>query len=230
MKIEPKYSDLVKPENYDRVGIDNTWKIGFDEAARILNPYKGKKVLDYGSGTGRSSRFLKSLGLEVVGVDNDPKMVEFAREHNLDMDYYSLDSNTKIPFNDETFNACFASFVHVTISSRVEFYQIQEEVSRILKPYGLFVILTANPRMWGHEYHSFFNHMPDDFRGKSGDRIYVELKENPPICGYDYFWEYEDYLSDLYDFNFHQCNDEYPLPVNDLTTIPPFMLITAHKS
>ncbi|OKY79216.1 MAG: putative RNA methylase [Candidatus Methanohalarchaeum thermophilum] len=79
-------------------------------ASAILNyinldeGFKGKKVIDLGSGTGTLAIGAKLLGAEkVVGVEKDPDAIKIARENrnrlDLDIDYVNLDVRE---FNDES--------------------------------------------------------------------------------------------------------------------------------
>jgi SAM-dependent methyltransferase len=221
--VEPMGADP-----YARVGIAGTWKTGFEAVARMMCPLTDMYALDYGSGTGRSSQFLRELGARVLGVDNDIEMVQKASFLNPDLEF-RLVEDSKIPSPDSTFDAALSSFVHVMIPTREEMQNIAQEVSRVLKPSGSYVILTANPEMWGLEYESFFSTLPDDFSGKSGDKIYVQLKENPPIDGYDYLWKEEDYIDDLRKAGFKAFGIKKPVPKNDLSSVPPFIVIKARK-
>jgi ubiquinone/menaquinone biosynthesis C-methylase UbiE len=73
-------------ELYGLLGIEGTtYQIGFDAVAKLLGDIEGKTFLDFGSGTGRSARFLKELGAEhVYGVDHDQDMIDQALSQELD--------------------------------------------------------------------------------------------------------------------------------------------------
>lgn len=48
-------------ERYGSLGIEETtYQIGFDAVANLLGDITGKTFLDFGCGTGRSARFLKT--------------------------------------------------------------------------------------------------------------------------------------------------------------------------
>ncbi|PCJ24842.1 MAG: hypothetical protein COA94_07045 [Rickettsiales bacterium] len=58
------------PELYAKYKITGTPYLPFRDMPNILNKYvEGKKALDFGSGAGESTIFLKSLGFDTIGVD-----------------------------------------------------------------------------------------------------------------------------------------------------------------
>jgi SAM-dependent methyltransferase len=75
-------SDLYKhPEQYDREHLGDEEDIGFYlSLSRRPAP---RKVLELGCGTGRITLPLAQLGFEVVGLDNQPEMLQKAEERRL---------------------------------------------------------------------------------------------------------------------------------------------------
>jgi len=54
---------------YAEFGIDNTNYLAFRDIPQLIQKHaKGVAALDYGCGAGRSTRFLKNLGLDVESV------------------------------------------------------------------------------------------------------------------------------------------------------------------
>jgi SAM-dependent methyltransferase len=75
-------SDLYKhPEEYDREHLGDEEDIGFYVSlSRRLAP---RKVLEVGCGTGRITLPLAQIGFELVGLDNQPEMLQKAEERRL---------------------------------------------------------------------------------------------------------------------------------------------------
>ena len=46
----------------------------------ISNYINGRKALDFGCGTGRSTRFLRNIGFDTTGIDIAADMINKARE------------------------------------------------------------------------------------------------------------------------------------------------------
>jgi SAM-dependent methyltransferase len=53
---------------------------------RIIAASPGRDVLDVGCGTGIAARQFQAAGCRVLGIDVDPRMAEFARQHGLEVE------------------------------------------------------------------------------------------------------------------------------------------------
>lgn len=101
------------------------------------------KVLDIGSGVGLVDRFLKSEIKQLHGVDVEVGVVEKAKINNPEVDYRLYDG-AKLPFEDNTFDLCFAINVmhHVPPDMWENFAR---EMNRVLKPGGIAAVFEHNP-------------------------------------------------------------------------------------
>ncbi|MCX6713751.1 MAG: methyltransferase domain-containing protein [Candidatus Vogelbacteria bacterium] len=52
--------------------------LGYDKVLALMGDLKGKKILDYGCGSGEFSEQLAERGGEVMGADLSPDMIEIA--------------------------------------------------------------------------------------------------------------------------------------------------------
>ena len=106
-----------QPDNaeiYKELGIEGTsYEMAFSEAERMFGDINGKNFLDFGSGTGRSTRFLKSLGAnKVTGVDHNQSMVAQAQTTVEEGVEYKLIAG-QIPEADDSFDGAFSSSAFV---------------------------------------------------------------------------------------------------------------------
>lgn len=95
------YDKKVKPtsEFYDEISEDYADMIRFADRIRteseifekIISDYKISKCLDAGCGVGFHSVILSNLGIDVLGIDASPKMIEKARK-------FAQDFNTNAKF------------------------------------------------------------------------------------------------------------------------------------
>src|SRR5579872_6130227 len=75
------YDDRARAEAYARLEFANTYHLAFRDLPTIFAEHvKGSRALDFGCGTGRSTRFLRRLGFKVTGIDIAPPMIAKARE------------------------------------------------------------------------------------------------------------------------------------------------------
>ena len=74
------YEDAGRANAYATLEFANTYYLAFRDLPRILTEHViGARALDFGCGTGRSTRFLKKLGFHVTGIDISEDMLRIAR-------------------------------------------------------------------------------------------------------------------------------------------------------
>jgi SAM-dependent methyltransferase len=62
------YEDLHRANSYATLEFANTYYLAYRDLPAILTEHvTGMRALDFGCGTGRSTRFLRKLGLHVTG-------------------------------------------------------------------------------------------------------------------------------------------------------------------
>lgn len=101
---------------------------------------KGKKILDYGSGTGIHSVWLADFGGKVVGIDLSEESLQIAKERIKDrkienkIEFLSMDCE-ELKFSDDSFDIIFDGGVF----SSLDLNRVLPEVSRVLKPTGFLI-------------------------------------------------------------------------------------------
>ena len=74
------YEDEERARAYATLEFPGTYYLAFrDLPALIQRNNRGSRALDFGCGTGRSTRFLRNLGLNVTGADVSQAMLDQAR-------------------------------------------------------------------------------------------------------------------------------------------------------
>ena len=107
-----------------------------------FSKYRFERVLDVGCGDGNFSILLKETcrAKEVYGVEISEKGVESARKNGVRA--FQLDIDTEdLPFEKNHFDAVFAGEV---IEHLFDTDHFLDEVYRVLKPEGIFVLSTPN--------------------------------------------------------------------------------------
>ena len=98
-----------------------------------------RDVLDIASGTGTQCRMLGRIGMQATGVDLAEAMIDASRRRGGRNTDYVLGSACKLPFSDDSFDAClFLLALHEHPES--ERSVMIEEALRVLRPDGHLVI------------------------------------------------------------------------------------------
>lgn len=74
----------------------------------LLEPEPGARILDVGCGTGYFTRRFAREGHDVTGLDPDPAMLAFARDHRAGTEEYVLGDGRRLPFSDGEFDYCIS--------------------------------------------------------------------------------------------------------------------------
>lgn len=82
------YEDTARVYAYATLEFKNTYYLAYRDLPAIITEHvHGRRAVDFGCGTGRSTRFLRQLGFEVVGVDIAHDMIRKAHEPDPSGDY-----------------------------------------------------------------------------------------------------------------------------------------------
>jgi SAM-dependent methyltransferase len=135
-------------ESYDRVAEQYTEQF-FGELGRkpfdrdLLDRYADTvrghgKVCDLGCGPGHVARYLRARGVEVVGVDISPRMVEVARQLNPGIPFDQGDMRAlDVPDSSLAGVVAFYSIIHL---ARSVVPRALDEMMRVLRPGGVALI------------------------------------------------------------------------------------------
>ncbi len=107
-------------------------------------------ILDAGCGGGRNLVYFLRSGYEVFAVDQNPQAIEQVRllakalNPNLSPENFQVSAVEKMPFSDERFDAVISNAVLHFASEERHFYQMIEEMWRVLSNGGLFFARLAS--------------------------------------------------------------------------------------
>lgn len=107
---------------------------------RGLHSVNGQTALDIGCGTGKHSKILDALGFSTTSIEYDFTPISLFKERNPNAKLAQADGQ-HLPFTDKAFNVVLAMQVQDYFTDRNSFY---EEVWRVLKPGGLFILTMTN--------------------------------------------------------------------------------------
>lgn len=173
-----------------------TGYLGFRDLPNILDKHvSGNKVLDVGCGSGRSTRYLRAWGYDVVGIDICPKMIKQAKEKDVAGDYRQIE-NESWPINDEKYDLITFSFVLLELPTKDDIVKILEKAKSALKDNGVIVISTTSEEAYQNDWISMKTDFEQNKNPISGQQMKIYLKD----YGFevkDYFWSDSDYRNCL---------------------------------
>jgi len=155
---------------------------------------RGRRVLDLGCGAGRSSRFLRDLGNEVVGVDASGEMLEEARAAYPEGTYLRHDATGPLPFAGGAFDAFFSSWMLLELGEWDTVAAAMAEAARVTRPGGIGVVIVNSEAFYRGEWLSCEVDFPENEPPlASGRQVRARLvPEGVEVR--DYFWREADYL------------------------------------
>lgn len=176
-----------------------TTYLSFRDVPELIQKYcpnANPQVLDYGCGAGRSTRFLKHIGIQSVeSVDVNPEMLKQATQLDPGGNYRQITS-AETGSQAESFDLVFCSFVLVELSSNEEIQKIFKEVNRVLKKDGTFMLVTLSEDLFDskHRWLSYDMDFAENRNLVSGSYTKFRLLDINLILQ-DYYWTNNDILT-----------------------------------
>jgi SAM-dependent methyltransferase len=170
------YADATRAGAYAGLGFPATYYLAFRDLHHIFQDHvTGTRALDFGCGTGRSSRFLKGLGYDVLGVDIAANMVARAREADPDGEYLVLDEGGVGGMAPGHFDLILSAFTFDNVAQARKPGILRALAAR-LSPSGRMVNLVSAPEIYTHEWASFSTKdFPDNATATSGDGVRIVM-------------------------------------------------------
>ena len=112
-------------------------------AVESLNFFKGKKIVELGSGLGRDTIFFAQNSIKVVALDYSQKAIEIINKKSKKLNLTKFiktkifDVRKKLPFKSNTIDGCFSHMLYCMALSNSDLENLNKEVLRILKPGGI---------------------------------------------------------------------------------------------
>ena len=191
------YENTTRAEAYAKLEFCNTYHLAFCDLPELIHAHvKGTKALDFGCGTGRSTRFLNRCGFETLGVDISPEMVKEARRLDPHGDYRVIPSDDMSGLPRESFSLVQSAFTFDNIPGRDTKVRIVRDLRHLLKPDGIFLNIVSTPEIYCNEWASFTtSDFPENRNAKPGDPVKIittDFEDRSPCV--DIFWPHESYL------------------------------------
>lgn len=190
------YEDAARAEAYSRLEFTNTYYLAYRDLPAIFREHiVGTKALDFGCGTGRSSRFLRQLGFDVVGVDIASEMIAKARKLDPSGEYNLVKGDDFGDLRNSSYDLVLSAFTFDNIPGFDTKVTLFQSLGAMLKLSGKIVSVVSSPEIYTHEWASFSTKdYPENRLARSGDTVRIittDLVDRRPAE--DILWTDESY-------------------------------------
>ena len=171
------YDDRRRADAYAALEFPGTYYLAYRDLPGFLKQHvQGTRALDFGCGTGRSTRFLRGLGYDVTGVDIAEPMLARARERDPGGDYRLVAEGGVGGLEPGSFDLVLSVFTFDNVPSVAMKVSLFQELGRLLRSQGRIVSVVSSPEIYRHEWASFSTKdFPENARARSGDRVRIVM-------------------------------------------------------
>lgn len=214
MEFSNVYEDAKRADAYSRLEFPGTYYLAFRDLPRIIAKYTtGEKALDFGCGSGRSSRFLRQLGFSTVGIDISAEMVQRAKSFDPEGDYRVIQEGDFSELEGCSFNLILSAFPFDNIPSMEKKVMNLRGLKSLLRDDGILVNLVSSPEIYRYEWASFSTKdFPENKNAKNGDIVRIiqmDIEDKRPVE--DIIWTHESYLETYLKAGMEIANTYKPL-------------------
>lgn len=190
---EEKVNSKNYAKYYNRLEIKGTQFLAFRDLGKYINKFKlhNKSFLDFGCGTGKSTRFLKQFSNNIKGVDINQEMILLAKQRDCSIDYLYIDQK-QLPFKNCSFDFVFSSWVLVEFSNIVFMQDAVNEIARVLKPGGININVVCNKYTYSKDWVSIDTKFEENKNLLSGTKVKIKLSDIDLTIS-DYYWDEKEY-------------------------------------
>jgi SAM-dependent methyltransferase len=194
------YDDQARAEAYAALEFPGTYHLAYRDLPAIIREHvRGGRALDFGCGAGRSTRFLRGLGFDVVGVDVSAPMLARARERDPRGDYRLLPGGDLDSLAAEPYDLVLSAFTFDNIPTMEKRVALLSGLKDLLRPDGRIVSLVSSPEIYVNEWASFSTKdFPENRAARCGDKVRIvmlDVDDRRPVE--DILWTDECYR-DMY--------------------------------
>jgi SAM-dependent methyltransferase len=171
------YEDEERARAYATLQFPGTYYLAFRDLPSLIRRYNhGSRALDFGCGTGRSTRFLRNLGLEVIGADISQAMLDQARALDPSGDYHLIRDGILGEFAPGSFDVILAAFTFDNIPTDEAKADALFGLSTLVAPDGALFLVVSSPAIYVNEWASFSTRdFPENRQARDGDRVRIVM-------------------------------------------------------
>jgi SAM-dependent methyltransferase len=187
---------LSRAESYSKIDFPNTYYLAYRDLPEIISRHiTGNHAVDFGCGTGRSTRFLKRLGFDVTGIDISADMLSIASNLDRSGDYRLVSNGNYGHLGKKHFDLVQSIFTFDNIPGWENRTCILTGLRELMKDTGRMMLLDSTPELYTNECASFTTKdFPENRIAKTGDIVRCvmnDVEDKRPVE--DIFWSVDDY-------------------------------------
>jgi len=196
--FENSWENQMRAASYSKLEFPNTYYLAYRDLPAIISSHvNGDLAIDFGCGTGRSTRFLKNLGFKVIGIDISSDMLRIATKLDQSGEYQLVSNGEYSQLGIGQFDLVQSIFTFDNIPDWDNRTNILIGLRDLLKPTGKLICLDATPELYINEWASFSTKdFPDNWKAKTGDivrDIMLDVEDRRPVE--DIYWTVDDYYN-----------------------------------
>ncbi|MFX0114643.1 MAG: class I SAM-dependent methyltransferase [Candidatus Hodarchaeota archaeon] len=196
MEFANVYEDAKRAEAYSALEFPGTYYLAYrDLPAIIFGHVQGRQAIDFGCGTGRSTRFLQKIGFDTIGVDIAKNMIQKAREIDPQGNYRLIEDDNLNSLKEKSYDLVLSVFTFDNIPTMEKKVNLLRKIGDLLKKEGRIINLVSRPEIYTNEWASFSTKaFPENKHAKSGDKVKIivtDLDDKRPVE--DILWTDEAY-------------------------------------
>lgn len=169
------YQDPKRAEAYAQLEFGNTYHLAYRDLPEIIRAHVvGQRAVDFGCGAGRSTRFVRQLGLEIIGIDIAPEMVAKAKSLDPSGDYRVIQNDDLSGFEVGAYDLIVSLFTFDNISGFLTKMRLFRNLGALLNASGKLINVVSSPEIYTHEWASFSTKdYPENRRARTGDVVRI---------------------------------------------------------
>ena len=174
------YEDEERARAYATLEFPGTYYLAFRDLPGLIRRHNhGSRALDFGCGTGRSTRFLRNLGLNAVGADISQAMLDHARTLDPSGEYHFISDNIADSFSPGSFDVILAAFTFDNIPTETK-ADVLRALRIFLAPSGCLLLVVSSPEIYVNEWASFSTRdFSENCHATDGDRVRIIMLDVP---------------------------------------------------
>jgi SAM-dependent methyltransferase len=169
------YEDVRRAAAYAQLEFGNTYYLVFRDLPEIIRGHiAGRKAIDFGCGTGRSTRFVRQLGFDTIGIDIAPEMVAKAKELDPTGDYRVVKDDDLSGFEAGAYHLVVSLFTFDNMSGFLTKMRLFCDLGALLNPSGKLISVVSSPEIYTNEWASFSTKdYPENRIARTGDVVRI---------------------------------------------------------